>query len=572
MVSAISCPDEADLLPLASGEPADPRIKSHVEVCAICAERVQALKGELENLKNVFGQLPADWTSQSPFHSTVVDPATKPAIKLPARIGRYIVLQVLGEGGQATVFRGVHPLLSREVVVKLGKHAIGDEATKHRLVQEGQTLASLDHPHLARIHDLDFHEDRPFLVLDYFPGKNLAQYAEDQRLSARKSAGIVARICRAVEAAHARGIAHKDLKPDNVVVDAKGEPHVIDFGMAHVRDAWSSAPLPAEFTAGTPAYIAPERLQGESGRGLSGDVFGLGGILYYLLTGHAPFEAEDLDQTLQLAAQGEFNRERLKRPGIPKRLAENCQKALEPDPEKRIPSAGQLAEELERFARPRRAGAWIGGVLGALLLLWILSGSFKGETPPADDPPVPLLAAPEFSVKVRGPGFSHELLGPAPLEQPALKAGQRLRISGKVPPGYHVALFLFTADGKVQRLSEMDVRKSPGVWEIVVPPEGQELVVQGQPGTDVLLICGSRHEISESQMASLKGTALPWPELPTFSSVQFDAERSWITGSRSFLTRTAPEKPALDRAESLRPSLAEEFDNVRGVALPHNEE
>lgn len=569
MVTVTSCPDEADLLPLAAEEPAGADVERHVKECRFCSERVQNLKRELESLKAMAPRLPQGWTSPPVKTTTIVNPQARIDIKLPSMIGRYIALSLLGEGGQAMVFRGIHPLLHREVVVKLGKQPVTDPAMQSRLVQEGQTLANLDHPHLAKIHDLDFHEGHPFLVMDFFQGKNLAQYAENRNLSPREIAGIGSRICRAVEAAHERGIVHKDLKPQNIVVDAQGGPHVIDFGMAQVRDAWSSIPDPSEFTGGTPAYIAPERLIGEDGTGQSGDVFGLGGILYFLLAGKAPFEAESTQAALNLAAKCKFDREPLERSGVPRPLAATCLKALEADPARRYASAGEMAQALERYAKPRRVLWWTGGFCAALAILWLLGGALWGEKPKASSSPA--ITSPDFSVTVRNKGNTQELLGPTALEA-AVRNGQRLQISGHVPPGYQVALFLFTADGKLQPLADPDVQKSDGSWEITYPKTGQDLIVEGQPGTDVLVICGSQSELATRKIASHFEGASPWPDLPSFSSVQFDSERSWITGSRSYLTRSAPEKPALDRAESLRQSLANEFEYIRGVAFPHVEE
>src|SRR5207244_3541115 len=153
------------------------------------------------------------------------------------KIGKYTVLRHLDQGGQAAVFLALHPSLGREVVLKLGHsglHALQRDA----LVKEGRILAELDHPFLARIYDLDIHEERPFLVMEYVHGQNLEQYAKQQVLTPIQCAQMLAKIARALALAHQRGVIHRDLKPRNLLIDANGEPRIIDFGLANFNDAW----------------------------------------------------------------------------------------------------------------------------------------------------------------------------------------------------------------------------------------------------------------------------------------------------------------------------------------------
>src|SRR5262245_43372107 len=168
--------------------------------------------------------------------------AAAPPPAVPAAIGKYPVVSVLDRGGQALVYRAVHPTLQKDVVIKLGKQAFGaDPAGRNRLLEEGRILAGLDHPHLAHVHDLDFHQDRPFLVLQYVRGRTLEQYARQETPSPRQAAGLVAAVARALAAAHRRGITHRDVKPKNVLIDEGGQPRLIDFGLAWLQDAWGDA-------------------------------------------------------------------------------------------------------------------------------------------------------------------------------------------------------------------------------------------------------------------------------------------------------------------------------------------
>ncbi|MCA9189379.1 MAG: serine/threonine protein kinase, partial [Planctomycetales bacterium] len=161
------------------------------------------------------------------------------ARELPEMIGRYRVLGRIDAGGQAQVFRAVHPTLQNEVIIKLGHRSLSlGSAERDRLVAEGRLLVELNHPNLARLYDLDFHGDRPFLVMDYIRGRNLRQYAAATRLPAKESARIIDAIAHALHDVHQRGIVHQDIKPANILISADGTPHLIDFGLARVSDAW----------------------------------------------------------------------------------------------------------------------------------------------------------------------------------------------------------------------------------------------------------------------------------------------------------------------------------------------
>src|SRR5262249_39835795 len=158
------------------------------------------------------------------------------------------------------------------------------------LVAEGRLLAELDHPNLARVYDLDFHQDRAFLVMEYVRGRSLDQYAKQEPLTPPRAAGLVAQGARALALLHRRGVLHLDIKPRNIVMDEAGRPRLIDFGLARLRHAWAAERDEADQIGGTVPYMAPEQARGQSaGLGPRSDVFGLGATLYFLLVGRAPF-------------------------------------------------------------------------------------------------------------------------------------------------------------------------------------------------------------------------------------------------------------------------------------------
>jgi len=323
------------------------------------ATEIESVLPELE-LQEATNSLTAAPTVSAPPPVSEVTPRTpKPAEStpddtLPEHIGKYRVLALLDSGGQGDVYRVVHPGLAREYVVKISRHPAELTDERHQLLaQEGRLLAELDHPHLARVIDLDVHEDRPYLVMEYVRGRNLRQYVQEHTVSAREAAELVMKLARAIAVAHKAGVVHRDLKPANVIIDAAEQPRIIDFGLAQLRDAYSDTTDPQGSISGTPSFMAPEQARGETANITARtDVFALGGILYWLLTGQAPFGGGNVRQVLHNARECRFRREALTQSGIPQPLAAVCLKAMNADPNRRYRSAEELANVLEAEITP----------------------------------------------------------------------------------------------------------------------------------------------------------------------------------------------------------------------------
>jgi hypothetical protein len=287
-------------------------------------------------------------------------------------IGKYRVVGRFPRSGQSQVFRVVHPELSRELILKLGNEPMVRNGQDGVLV-DGQRLAELNHPNIVRIHDLDFHEGRPYLIMEYIRGRTLAQWASDDEVSPARAAAIVAEVAGAVAFAHRRGIVHQDIKPANILIDESGRPRLIDFGLASRQDAWFG---PAEASdGGTLAFMAPEqaRADHERVRPLS-DVFSLGAVLYFLLTGKGPFEASSRRDSWDRTRRCDFDRSPLQKAGVPRSLASICLKAMSLEPRSRYPSADAMGYSLRRHLLMRRAapGLWIASVALALVVsLWV---------------------------------------------------------------------------------------------------------------------------------------------------------------------------------------------------------
>ncbi len=232
----------------------------------------------------------------------------------PDAIGKYKVVGRIDGGGEADVYRVIHIKLGNDLVLKLSRQPVGTD-DRSGLIEEGRLLVDLEHPNLVRIYDLDFHQDRPFLVMEYVHGRNLEDYARDEPVTGRRAAELVAKLAAVMDVAHRRGITHCDIKPKNVLMDGRGEPRLIDFGMARLRHGWSDLRHPT--WGGTLAYMAPEQARLEIDRiGPRSDIFALGGVLYFLLTGLAPFSGKDQDEVWDRARRCDFEAgaSRLRRP------------------------------------------------------------------------------------------------------------------------------------------------------------------------------------------------------------------------------------------------------------------
>jgi tRNA A-37 threonylcarbamoyl transferase component Bud32 len=337
------------------------------ELCQECPELLDAVKQEIRDLERL-GPLfeptraeaatPPREAGQPEWPATVdYVPLAKDgdAVALPGwYIGKYRVVERLGRGGQAEVFRAVHPNLpGRDVVIKwANKHL--SPALQQQLLEEGRALAHLEDAGVARVYDVDEHEGRPFVVMEFVRGRTLQQQLNEGRPSPRQAAVLVAQLAHTLERVHRQGICHRDLKPANILIDAAGRPRVMDFGLALMEQPWEEPRRREGDVSGTFQYMAPEQANGETGRiGPRTDVFGLGAILYALLTGRPPHQDADVMAVWEKARQGVVTPPRQLNPHIPRALERICLKALAPDPEQRYVSAGELAVALHRFGRRR---------------------------------------------------------------------------------------------------------------------------------------------------------------------------------------------------------------------------
>ena len=288
-------------------------------------------------------------------------------------IGPYQILNVIAVHGQGVVYRADHPHLNRQVVIKVSKHQI-DDARQNMLLKEGQALASLSHPNLAQVYDLQFDDGRPYLVMEYIEGRNLADRLKVTKLEPEEAVRLTVKVARAVQHAHELGVIHRDLKPANVVIRASdGMPKVIDLGLATTKSAFGEDSLSSSY-GGTISYMAPEQALGFLGQlddEQKGDeridVFAIGAMLYEMLTGERLYRFESKEEGLRMASAGKFYRTKLDQPGISNSLRQICLKALETEPGNRWRTADELAVALDDAIAPSKVSGRLRQVAFAVL-------------------------------------------------------------------------------------------------------------------------------------------------------------------------------------------------------------
>jgi eukaryotic-like serine/threonine-protein kinase len=282
--------------------------------------------------------------------------------------GDYVLLEVIGAGGMGVVFRARQKGLNREVAVKMirgGDLAAEDDLRRFRL--EAGACAQLDHPHIVPIYEVGEHQGYCYYVMKLIEGgsleKRLQEFSRDPRAAAR----LVASVARAVHHAHQRGILHRDLKPSNILIDDEGRGHVADFGLAKRLGARADA-TQTGLIMGTPSYMAPEQAMGKRDAVTTAtDVYGLGALLYSLLTGRPPFRGDSILETIEQVCLREPEPPSGISGRVDRDLQTICLTCLRKEPNRRYASAAALADDLDRWdagepiaARPMKHGerAW----------------------------------------------------------------------------------------------------------------------------------------------------------------------------------------------------------------------
>src|SRR5213080_4745075 len=274
------------------------------------------------------------------------------AATMLGELGDYELLEEIGRGGQGVVFRARQKNLNRIValkVISLGQWANKAHLKRFRL--EAEAAARLEHPGIVPIHEVGEGDGSCYFSMKFIEGGQLDEVVRREPMSIRRAVGLIAKLAHTVSYAHEHGILHRDIKPGNILLDAKDEPHLTDFGLARLVETESSVTRTME-VLGTPSYMAPEQAVGNNAGVTSAtDIYGLGAVLYQLLTGHPPFAAGTTYETVRLVLDTDPRQPRLWNPKIDRDLSTICLKCLEKGPKRRYSSALALAEDLERWLK-----------------------------------------------------------------------------------------------------------------------------------------------------------------------------------------------------------------------------
>src|SRR5947207_6569799 len=253
------------------------------------------------------------------------NPASKKAaraVELLGELGDYELLEQIGRGGQGVVFRAHQKSLNRTValkVISLGQWASKAHLKRFRL--EAEAAAHLEHPGIVPIHEVGERDGQCYFSMKFVEGGQLDEVVRRAPMSIRQGAELITKVARTVHYAHEHGILHRDIKPGNILLDAKGEPHLTDFGLARLVETESTVTRTLE-VLGTPSYMAPEQAMGNQARVTSAtDIFGLGAVLYQLLTGHPPFAGGTTFETIRLVLDTEPRQPRISNPNVDRDLA-----------------------------------------------------------------------------------------------------------------------------------------------------------------------------------------------------------------------------------------------------------
>ena len=280
------------------------------------------------------------------------------SLQLPTTIGDYELIEEVGRGGMGVVFRARQVSLNREVAVKMIlRGRLASDSDLLRFLTEASATAKLEHPNIVPVYEVGDIEGRPFFSMKLVDGETLAERLSRGPMPQRAAAEIVAKVARAVAFAHEQGVLHRDLKPSNILLADDDQPLIMDFGLAKQTDGEDSLTRTG-MLVGTPAYMSPEQASGR--RGLVGppsDVYSLGCVLYFALTGRAPFVAESSMELVMLVIEQDPSPPRALRPSLDRDLEMIAIRCLQKPIDLRYANAEALADDLEAYLADEKVSA-----------------------------------------------------------------------------------------------------------------------------------------------------------------------------------------------------------------------
>ena len=343
---------------------------AHVETCATCRARLEALSGP-EGFDSETRDMLAGFENEEPYEKLLADDAkTSPYSKrfdcleppthpeMLGRLGRYEIETMIGSGGMGVVFKGFDTELNRPVAVKvLAPHLCHSSPARKRFAREAKAAAAVVHEHVVAIHNVEAQDDQSFLVMSYVAGESLQTRVErNGPLDIKEILRIGSQIASGLQAAHDQGVVHRDIKPGNILLEQGIERALVtDFGLAQTVD--DASLTQTGIVTGTPHYMSPEQAMGRA-TDTRTDLFSLGSVLYFMATGHPPFRADKAMGVLNRICHEPHKPVWQDHPEISDELSDVIDQLLEKKPARRFATAGQLQTTLQgllaRVQQPRR--------------------------------------------------------------------------------------------------------------------------------------------------------------------------------------------------------------------------
>ncbi len=453
------------------------------------------------------------------------DGPTPPERQPPSKLGRYELLERIGQGGFGQVWRSRDTELERDVAIKIPRpDRLGSPEQAKKFREEARKVAKLDYPGIVPVFYCDQQDSYFFIVSKWIDGSSLAERLKRGRLSPTESARIVAEVADALHHAHLRDLVHRDVKPGNILLDAQGRAYLTDFGIAVTEDDLLKD---SGSISGTLGYMAPEQAQGEALRVTSRtDIYSLGVVLYELLTGRQPFRAKGLSDLREQVLCGEPRAPRTIDDTIPAGLERICLKAMAKDPERRYTTAADMARDLRdtlQEAMPRETGSQdrvgpnrtkiVRRSLAAMVAVPLVVVAAWWAWP---EPPLPALRGSVQVHVLKVDGTQADLTSPSALP---LQTGDAVRLEAHLNRPAYVYLLWINAEGEVSpiypwqpgRWDERPVHERP-VDRVSLPDDsGDFWSLKGEPGVEtVLLLARERPLPADTDLVALL-SGLPRP-------------------------------------------------------------